>query len=81
MIPSRVRAATVIQRLALIDAALAGIGGLPLSSADAFAADPRDAAAAESYVRRALEGLLDLGWESLAGVLPMEALPYKTSSG
>lgn len=58
---SKVRAATVVQKLALLDAMLAGVRGLPLTSAEAFASDPRDVAAADSYVRRALEALLDLG--------------------
>jgi len=75
--PSKVRAATVIQKLALLDAMLAGIGALPLSSAEAFAADPRDVAAAESYVRRALEALLDLGRHVLGKGLGKGALEYK----
>ncbi len=77
MSPSKVRAATVIQKLALLDAMLAGIGGLPLSSPEAFAADPRDVAAAESYVRRALEALLDLGRHVLAKGLGKGVLEYK----
>lgn len=61
MTPSRVSASVVAERIAWIDAMLAGIGRLPLDSIEAFNADPRNAAAAESYVRRALEALLDLG--------------------
>jgi uncharacterized protein YutE (UPF0331/DUF86 family) len=75
--PSKVRAATVIQKLALLDAMLVGIGGLPLSSPEAFASDPRDVAAAESYVRRALEALLDLGRHVLGKGLGKGALEYK----
>lgn len=40
---------------------LAGLRALPLESLEAFASDPRNTASAESYLRRALEGLLDLG--------------------
>jgi len=75
--PSKVRAATVIQKLALLDAMVAGVEGLPLSSPEAFAADPRDVAAAESYVRRALEALLDLGRHLLGKGLGKGALEYK----
>jgi len=75
--PSKVRAATVIQKLALLDAMLVGIGGLPLSSPEAFASNPRDVAAAESYVRRALEALLDLGRHVLGKGLGKGALEYK----
>jgi uncharacterized protein YutE (UPF0331/DUF86 family) len=75
--PSKVRAATVIQKLTLLDAMLAGIRGLPLSSPEAFASDPRDVAAAESYVRRALEALLDLGRHVLGKGLGKGALEYK----
>jgi hypothetical protein len=55
MTPSRVSASVVAERIAWIDAMLAGIRRLPLDSIEAFNADPRNAAAAESYVRRALE--------------------------
>ena len=61
MSPSKVRVATVLAKSALVDAMLAGIATLPLESLAAFSRDARDAAAAESYVRRALEALLDLG--------------------
>jgi len=75
--PSKVRAATVVQKLALLDAMIAGIKTLPLSNPQAFAADPRDVAAAESYVRRALEALLDLGRHILGKGLGQGALEYK----
>lgn len=45
---------------------LQGIATLPLESLDAFTSDPRMVAAAESYLRRALEALLDLGRHLLA---------------
>jgi uncharacterized protein YutE (UPF0331/DUF86 family) len=68
---------TVLQKSALVDAMLAGIATLPLESPTAFARDPRDAAAAESYVRRALEALLDLGRHILSKGLGQGALEYK----
>lgn len=77
MSPSKVRAATVLQKTALIDEMLRGIATLPLDSAATFARDPRDVAAAESYVRRALEMVLDLGRHILAKGLGQDALEYK----
>ncbi len=66
MTPGKVRAVTVVQKAAQVRAMLAGIQGLPLSDPAAFEADPRNAASAESYLRRALEALLDLGRHILA---------------
>jgi len=45
---------------------LEGTRRLPLSSFEDFVSDPRNTAAAESYLRRALEALLDLGRHVLA---------------
>jgi hypothetical protein len=45
---------------------LAALRALPLSSYEQFAADPRNPAAAESFLRRGLEALLDLGRHVLA---------------
>jgi uncharacterized protein YutE (UPF0331/DUF86 family) len=64
--PGKVRAVTVVQKAAQVRDMLAGIERLPLSDPAAFAADPRNAASAESYLRRALEALLDLGRHILA---------------
>ncbi len=77
MSPGKVRAALVVQKSALIDQMLEGIASLPLGSLDAFRADGRDVAAAESYVRRALEVLLDLGRHVVSKGLGKTALEYK----
>ena len=77
MSPSKVRVATVLQKSAQVDAMLAGIATLPLGSPATFSRDPRDVAAAESYVRRALEVLLDLGRHILSKGLDQGALEYK----
>jgi hypothetical protein len=66
MTPARISATVVAERMAWIEAMLAGVRQLPLESYAVFDADPRNAAAAESYVRRALEALLDLGRHVLA---------------
>lgn len=49
-----------------VRAMLGGISKLPLDSLQAFTEDPRMVAAGESYLRRALEALLDLGRHVLA---------------
>jgi len=75
--PGKIRAALVVQKSALIDEMLGGIAALPLADEAAFAADPRNVAAAESYVRRALEVLLDLGRHIRSKGLAKTALEYK----
>jgi len=56
---------------------LDGIRNLPMSSYDQFTSDPRTPAAAESYLRRALEALLDLGRHVLAKGFTMAPAEYK----
>lgn len=77
MTPARISAIVVADRTAWVEAMVAGIRALPLESFEAFSADPRTAAAAESYVRRALEGLLDLGRHVLAKGLGQPAAEYR----
>jgi len=66
MAPARLRAAIVLERISWIKRMLVGIRGLPLDSLADFTADPRTPASAESYLRRCLEALLDLGRHILA---------------
>jgi len=75
--PSKVRVATVMRKSAIVDEMLRGLAALPLTSLEAFQGDARDVAAAESYLRRALEALLDLGRHVLAKGLGEGALEYK----
>ena len=77
MTPSRIRAKVVADRASWIRRMLDGIRGLPTESPEAFAADPRTAAAAESYLRRALEALLDLGRHVLAKGFGRGVAEYK----
>jgi uncharacterized protein YutE (UPF0331/DUF86 family) len=72
-----VRVTIVLQKSALVDDMLRGLSTLPLASLEAFERDPRDAAAAESYLRRALEALLDLGRHLVAKALGERTLEYK----
>ena len=66
MTAGSIRTAIVIERIAWIRKMLDGIRNLPMSSYDQFTSDPRTPAAAESYLRRALEALLELGRHVLA---------------
>jgi uncharacterized protein YutE (UPF0331/DUF86 family) len=66
MTPSEIRAKTVTDAVARVRAMVDGIRALPLASVSEFTEDPIVAAAAESYLRRALEALIDLGRHILA---------------
>src|SRR5439155_21557957 len=77
MTPGPISATVVADRAAWIRRMLAGIRTLPIESAAEFAADPRTAAAAESYLRRALEALLDLGRHILAKGFARGVAEYK----
>lgn len=63
---SPIQAKVVTDQIAWVRKMLAGIGSLPRDSLASFTADPRTPAAAESYLRRGLEALLDLGRHILA---------------
>lgn len=66
MTPGQIRQKTVADLVQRIRDMLAAINSLPLASADAFSSDLRMVAAGESFLRRALEGLLDLARHVLA---------------
>lgn len=66
MTPGTIRRKTVAAKAQGIREMLAASSSLPLASATSFASDLRMVAAGESFLRRALEGLLDLGRHVLA---------------
>ncbi|HEX4954709.1 MAG TPA: DUF86 domain-containing protein [Thermoanaerobaculia bacterium] len=66
MSPSKIQLKTVTAKAELIGEMLAGIATLPLQSEAEFSADARMVAAGESFLRRSLEALLDLGRHVLA---------------
>ncbi len=66
MTPGPINRAVVADKTALIRRLLDAARTLPLDNLDAFRADPRMVAAGESYLRRALEALLDLARHVLA---------------
>jgi uncharacterized protein YutE (UPF0331/DUF86 family) len=78
MSPGKISEKVVAERLAWIDEMVAGIRALPLADLDTFMQDPRNVAAAESYLRRSLEALLDIGRHLLAKAFDTAASEYKS---
>jgi uncharacterized protein YutE (UPF0331/DUF86 family) len=66
MTPSKIRLKSVTAKAELIREMSAAIETLPLASEEEFSADVRMIAAGESFLRRSLEALLDLGRHILA---------------
>ena len=66
MSPDAISPVVVADKLEQIRRMLDGVRSLPLTSPEAFTADPRMVAAGDSYLRRALEALLDLARHLLA---------------
>jgi uncharacterized protein YutE (UPF0331/DUF86 family) len=66
MTPGSISRVVVADKVALIRRMLDGVRSLPLDSLQAFVADPRMVAAGDSYLRRALEAVLDLSRHVLA---------------
>ncbi len=66
MVPGLVSQKIVAAKLDVISEMLSGVQSLPLASENEFTRDPHMVAAGESYLRRALEALLDLGRHILA---------------
>jgi uncharacterized protein YutE (UPF0331/DUF86 family) len=66
MSPGQVHRVVVADKIAAVRRMLDGIRTLPLGALSDFTADPRMVAAGDSYLRRALEALLDLARHVLA---------------
>ena len=77
MTPSQIRAGVVSERISWIREMIASVRSLPLQSYDEFVEDPRNVAAAESYLRRGIEALLDLGRHILAKGFAVAVTEYK----
>ncbi len=77
MTPSQLRAKVVAERVAWIRRMVAGLRALPLADFETFVSDPRNVAAAESHLRRALEALLDLGRHLLAKGFGRAVVEYR----
>ena len=66
MVPGLVSQKIVSAKLNVISDMVGSVESLPLASENEFTRDPHMVAAGESYLRRALEALLDLGRHVLA---------------
>ena len=64
--PGPISQKVVVAKSEIVREMLAGIRTLPLGSEPGFRADPRMVAAGESYLRRGIEALIDLGRHLLA---------------
>jgi uncharacterized protein YutE (UPF0331/DUF86 family) len=81
MTPGPISATVATDRAAWIRSMLLEIRSLPLESPESFAGNKRNIAAAESYLRRALEALLDLGRHILAKGFGRGVAEYKAIAG
>jgi uncharacterized protein YutE (UPF0331/DUF86 family) len=61
MSPGLLDPAVIADRASWIRSMVAGMRALPLDDFPSFASDRHQVAAAESYLRRAIEALVDLG--------------------
>jgi len=77
MTPGKIVKRVVAERTAWIREMVRNIRSLPLGTEEAFLSDPRNVASAESYLRRALEALHDLGRHVLAKGYGEPATEYK----
>ncbi len=77
MTRSMLREKIIVERTAWIRKMMGSVRSLPLDSYQSFLSDPRNAASAESYLRRGLEALMDLGRHMLAKGFGKAVAEYK----
>lgn len=77
MTPTLIRESVFTERVAWVRQMTTRAKELPLDSLTAFLEDPRNAGAAESYLRRGIEALLDLGRHILAKGFAIAVSEYK----
>jgi uncharacterized protein YutE (UPF0331/DUF86 family) len=77
MTPGKVDLTVVTARLEIVAACLRDLKSLPTRSLEEFVADPRNPAAADSFLRRALEALLDVARHLLAKAHGESAVEYR----
>jgi len=75
--PSKIRRVVVAERIAWTRQMIANIRSLPLDDRGIFLAEKMYAASAESYLRRALEAVMDIGRHILAKGFAIAAGEYK----
>ncbi len=77
MTPSKLREKIIAERTSWIRKMIEGIQTLPLESYESFLSDDKNVASAESYLRRGLEALMDLGRHILAKGFGKAVAEYK----
>ena len=77
MTPTKIRAAVVAERISWVREMVHSVQTLPTTSYEEFIDDPRNTASAESYIRRGIEALLDLGRHILAKGFAIAVTEYK----
>ena len=77
MTPALIRSTVVTERVAWVREMVFRVQALPLASLEVFLEDPRNAGAAESYLRRGIEALLDIGRHILAKGFGVAVGEYK----
>ena len=77
MTPNLIRASVVSERIAWVREMIRSTRALPVASFEEFIDDSRNIASAESYLRRGIEALLDLGRHILAKGFAVAATEYK----
>lgn len=77
MTKGKISAAIISDRALWIRRMASALKALPLQKKQEFLADPRNIAAAESYLRRALEALFDVGRHILAKGFALPTAGYK----
>ena len=77
MTPADIDRKVVTQRAAWIREMMGALGELPLKNKKNFLQNRRNVAAAESYLRRSLEALFDIGRHILAKSFAFPATEYK----
>ena len=77
MTPGEIELKVVRDRLGILAECVEGLRGLPTGSLAEFRSDPRNAAAADSYLRRAIEALFDTARHLLSRGFGLGALEYR----
>jgi uncharacterized protein YutE (UPF0331/DUF86 family) len=77
MTPANIDRKVVTQRAAWVREMIDALGDLPLENKTAFVEKKNNVAAAESYLRRSLEALFDIGRHILAKRFSFPATEYK----
>ena len=81
MTPSILREKVISERIKWIKQMMSELRSLPFETYERFSSERRNIAAAESYLRRALEALLDLGRHILAKGFGRAVAEYKEIAG